>query len=110
MVEEKTTGRYAGEVGFADFKREIEPSLKGMPEIGWVLASSMHGRGYGTEAVRAAIAWGDENFGTRPMACIADPENTASLRIAVKFGFREHRRTTYRGDPTIMFIREPGGR
>src|ERR1700690_4516974 len=77
LGEEKATGRFAGEVGFPDFKGEIEPSLKAMPEIGWVLASSMHGKGYGTEAVRAVIAWGDENFGARRMACIADPENTA---------------------------------
>ena len=35
---EKSTGRYVGDVGFADFKREIEPSLKGVPEIGWVSA------------------------------------------------------------------------
>ncbi len=109
LVEEKATGRFVGEVGFGDFKREIEPSLKGLPEIGWVLASTMHGKGYGTEAVRAAIAWGDAHFGSRRMACIADPENTASLRIAAKFGFREFVRTTYLGDPTVMFMREPGG-
>jgi RimJ/RimL family protein N-acetyltransferase len=110
LVEEKATGRFLGEVGFADFKREIEPSLKGVPEIGWVLVSSAHGKGYGTEAVRAALAWGDGHFGSARIACIADPENTASLRIAAKFGFREVARTTYKGDPTIMFRREPGGR
>ena len=33
---EKGSGRWIGDVGFADFKREIEPSLKGVPEIGWV--------------------------------------------------------------------------
>jgi RimJ/RimL family protein N-acetyltransferase len=109
LVEEKATGRFVGEVGFGDYKREIEPPLNGMPEIGWVLASAMHGKGYGTEAVRAALAWGDANFGSRRVACIADPENAASLRIAEKFGFREFVRTTYLGDPTIMFIREPGG-
>jgi RimJ/RimL family protein N-acetyltransferase len=109
LVEEKATGRFAGEVGFGEFKREIEPSLKGMPEIGWVLASSMHGKGYATEAVRAALAWGDAHFGSSRTACIVDPENGASLRIAAKFGYREVLRTTYMSDPTIMFIREPGG-
>ena len=28
LVEEKATGRFVGEVGFGDFKREIEPSIK----------------------------------------------------------------------------------
>jgi RimJ/RimL family protein N-acetyltransferase len=109
LVEEKATGRFVGEVGFGDYKREIEPPLNGMPEIGWVLASSMHGKGYATDAVRAALAWGDANFGSVHTACIVDPENLASLRLAAKFGYRELQRTTYLGNPTIMFTREPGG-
>ena len=108
-VEEKAAGRFVGEVGFADFRRVIEPSMDGMPEIGWVLSSAVHGKGYATEAVGAALAWGDANFGSRRTVCIVDPENTASLRLAAKFGYREIARTTYLGDPTIMFTREPGG-
>jgi RimJ/RimL family protein N-acetyltransferase len=109
LVEERARGRFVGEVGFADVKREIEPPLKGMPEIGWVLASSMHGKGYGTEAVRAALAWGDANFGSSRTTCIVSPGNSASLRLAAKFNYRERQRTAYGGDPTIVFIREPGG-
>jgi len=109
LVEERASGYFVGEVGFAEVKRDIEPPLKGMPEIGWVLASAMHGRGYGTQAVRAALAWGDANFGSSRTACIVAPENIASLRLAAKFNYRERQRTTYQGDPTIMFIREPGG-
>ena len=105
-VEDKATGQFVGEVGFADYKREIEPPLTGMPELGWVMTPARHGQGYGTEAVGAAVAWGDAHFGSRRMCCIAAPENTASLRLAAKFGFREVLRTTYLGDPTIMFIRE----
>jgi RimJ/RimL family protein N-acetyltransferase len=105
-VEDKTTGQFVGEVGFGDYKREIEPPLTGMPELGWVLSPAWHAKGYGSEAVGAAVAWGDAHFGNRRMCCIAAPENTASLRLAAKFGFREAVRTTYLGDPTIMFIRE----
>ena len=109
LVEERATGGFIGAVEFADVKREIAPSLKGIPEIGWVIASPMHGKGYGTEAVRAALAWGDANFGSSRTACIVAPENAASLRLAAKFGYRERQRTTYMGDPTIMFTRKPGG-
>jgi len=105
VVTEKHGGRFLGEVGFADFRREIEPSLDGTPEMGWVLAPDSQGRGYATEAVRAAIAWGDEHFGGRRMACIIAPENEASLRVAEKCGFREWQHTTYKGNPTIMFVR-----
>jgi hypothetical protein len=41
-VEEKATGDFIGEIGFADYKRDLQPSLNGMPEIGWVLASPAH--------------------------------------------------------------------
>src|SRR5688500_3429452 len=44
-VEEKATGRFIGEVGFADFKRGLDPSIEGVPELGWVLAPHAHGKG-----------------------------------------------------------------
>jgi RimJ/RimL family protein N-acetyltransferase len=106
VAEEKATGNFVGEIGFADYQRDIEPSLKGVPEIGWVLASSAHGRGYATEAVRAAVAWGDLHFQTGRTACIIAPENVASIRVAVKCGYREFARTTYKGHPTVMFVRD----
>ncbi len=105
VVTDKATGRFLGEVGFADFRREIEPSLDGVPEIGWVLAPHSHGRGYATEAVRAAIAWGEGHFGPIRTACIIAPENGPSIRVAEKTGYREVRRTDYKGNPTIMFMR-----
>jgi RimJ/RimL family protein N-acetyltransferase len=105
-AEEKATGNFAGELGFADYKREVEPSLKGVPEIGWVLASHAHGKGYATEAVRAIVAWGDAHFQTPHTACIIAPENLASIRVAVKCGYRELQPATYKGKPTMMFIRD----
>jgi RimJ/RimL family protein N-acetyltransferase len=105
VVEEKATGNFAGEVGFADYKRNIEPPLN-VPEIGWVLASQFHGKGYATEAVRAAIAWGDGYFKSRT-TCIIHPANLASIRVAEKCGYGEFQRTLYHGHPTIMLVREP---
>jgi RimJ/RimL family protein N-acetyltransferase len=106
VAEEKATGSFVGEVGFADYKRDLTPSLKGVPEIGWVLASSAHGRGYATEAVRAAVEWGDRNFHTDRTACIIAPENLASIRVAEKCGYRKSQVATYKGHPTLMFVRE----
>ena len=104
-IEEKATREFIGELGFADFKRDIKPSLEGTPELGWVLASRMHGKGYATEAVRAALAWGDEHFGPARTACIIHPENLASIRVAEKCGYREFQRATYKGHETILFER-----
>src|SRR5229473_5109567 len=107
VAEEKASGNFVGEIGFADYKRDLEPSLKGVPEIGWVLGSQAHGRGYATEAVRAVVAWGDAHFLPARTACIIAPENLASIRVAVKCGYREFQLTTYKGQPTMMFVREP---
>src|SRR5215467_10459093 len=102
IVEEKATRRFAGEVGFSDWKREMKPSLQGLPELGWVLASRVHGQGYATEAARAAIQWADSHFGKRAlssgseggensiapevrsacMTCIIHPEHVRSIRVA----------------------------
>ncbi len=106
VVEETATGDFVGELGFADFRRDIEPALDGTPEIGWVLASQAHGKGYATEAVRAAVAWGDSHFGAVRTACIIAPENRASVRVAEKCGFRLLQATSYRSEPTLMFTRQ----
>ena len=107
VTEEKATGNFVGEIGFADYKRDIQPSLKGVPEIGWVLAAQAHRKGYATEAVRVVTAWGDAHFGPVRTTCIIAPENAASIRVAVKCGYQEFQRTTYHGHPALMFAREP---
>jgi RimJ/RimL family protein N-acetyltransferase len=104
-IEEKDTGDFVGELGFADYKRDIEPSLNGVPELGWALSSKMHGKGYATEAVQAAIAWGDAHFGAARTVCLIHPENLASIRVAEKCGYRELQRTTYKSHPTVIFAR-----
>jgi RimJ/RimL family protein N-acetyltransferase len=107
VAEEKATGNFVGELGFADYKRDLVPSLKGIPEIGWAFVAPAHGKGYATEAVRGVVAWGDQHFGSARTACIINPGNVASIRVAEKCGYRELQPTTYKGQPTIMFVREP---
>ena len=108
VVREKGTGRFVGEVGLADFRRQIEPPFNGAPEAGWVLAPWAQGRGLATEAVRAVLAWGGVHLGGRTV-CMIDPANLASIRVAQKCGYKEFARTTYKGEPTILFSAELGG-
>jgi RimJ/RimL family protein N-acetyltransferase len=105
VICDRTTNGFVGEVGFADFKRELEPSISETPEIGWALAPAAHGKGLATEAVRAALQWGDDHFGKRPTVCLIDPSNAASLRVASKCGYQERARMTYKNSPTILFER-----
>jgi len=104
-VYERASGRFAGDVGFADFHRDIEPSINGMPEMGWVLDPWCHGRGYAGEAVRAGLEWSDGVLGARETCCIIAPENEPSIHLALKMGFEEAARTTYKDGETIIYNR-----
>jgi len=104
-IEEKATGRFVGEAGFHDLKRDMEPSIEGIPEAGWALAPEVHGAGLATEVVGRVLAWGEETFGRVKTVCIIDPENTASLNVAGKVGYREVLRTTYHDAPTVLLER-----
>jgi RimJ/RimL family protein N-acetyltransferase len=105
VIEEKASGRFVGEVGLGDFMRDLNPPLGAVPEAGWVLAPWAHRRGFATEAVRAALKWGASHLGASRTVCIISPENVPSLRVAEKCGYREFRRTTYKGQPTILLER-----
>jgi RimJ/RimL family protein N-acetyltransferase len=87
-VEEKTSGRYVGELGFADFKRDIVPSIEGLPELGWALLPQFHGKGYASEALRTAVAWSDHHFTQRRTVCIIHRDNQRSFRVAEKLGYK----------------------
>jgi RimJ/RimL family protein N-acetyltransferase len=104
-VERLQDGLYLGQVGFADFKRDITPSLEGLPEMGWIFAPHGQGQGYAAEAVAAALAWADQSLAHEQIVAIIAPENTPSIRLALKAGFREAEHTTYKGDPTLIFRR-----
>jgi len=87
-VEEKNSGCFVGELGFADFKREIVPSIEGVPELGWALIPQFHGKGYATEALGAAVAWGDHHLAQRRTVCIIHRDNQRSFRVAEKLGYK----------------------
>jgi RimJ/RimL family protein N-acetyltransferase len=86
-VECKSTQRYIGELGFADFRRQFDPSIEGIPEIGWALCSDAHGYGYATEALRRVIEWGDLHLDVPRTVCIIHSANLPSLRLARKLGY-----------------------
>ncbi len=104
-VEEKSTGQYIGEMGFADFKRDMEPSISGYPELGWVLASKFHGQGYALEALQSIVKWGETNLKSERFVCIISPENLKSISIAKKLGFKLSSETNYNNQPTWIFDR-----
>jgi RimJ/RimL family protein N-acetyltransferase len=104
-LQDRETGQFIGEAGFHDLHRVITPSLEGTMETGWALSPLAHGRGLATEAVSAALRWGDQQFPALKKTCIIDIANVASLRVAAKLHFKETRRTTYHGAQVILMER-----
>ncbi len=105
-IEDRQSGAFLGEAGFADFKRDIDGWVDGTPEMGWVLATHSHGRGIASEVVAAALNWADGNLNAAKTTCIIAPDHGASIRVAVKGGFVQTRESTYHGDPTLVFERD----
>jgi RimJ/RimL family protein N-acetyltransferase len=104
-VYDKASGRFVGDVGFADFHRAFEPSIEGVPEMGWVLDPWCHGRGYASEAVNAALRWGSASLDASEFACIIDPANAPSRNVAAKAGFAQVAETIYKDAPILVFRR-----
>ena len=104
LVEESESGRFVGEVGLANFRRDIKPGFGDSPEAGWVLTPSAHGKGYATEAMRAVFAWAGDR-GTERCVCIIDPKNAASAKVAEKCGFAPFAQTDFMGTPVVLMER-----
>ena len=104
-VTGKETGAFLGEVGFADFKRDMTPSLDGVPESGWVIATAAHGRGLATEAVARIHLWADAERDWSKTACIFDPDHTASHNVARKIGYEVSGKADFGGLPTLVMHR-----
>ncbi|WP_224701833.1 GNAT family N-acetyltransferase [Devosia aquimaris] len=104
LVTDRTTGALVGEVGLADFQRDITAAFGDTPEAGWVLLPQYHGKGLAREALQALLDWADLNHPRT--VCMIDPANMPSLALAGRLGYAEYARATYKDHPTILFERK----
>lgn len=79
-LEERASGALAGRVGL--FYPEGWPE----PEIGWTLFEGFEGRGYATEAARAARAHAYDALGWTTAISVIDPANAPSEAVARRLG------------------------
>ena len=108
VAERIEDGAYLGQVGFADFKRDMTPSIENIPEMGWIFAPQVQGQGFAHEAVAAALGWADEALPGREIVAIIDHQNFRSIRLAEKAGFGSREEAVYRGEPILLLRRSAG--
>jgi RimJ/RimL family protein N-acetyltransferase len=105
LAELKSSGEIVGQLGFADFKREMEPSIEGEPEFGYVFSPKVHGQGIAFEGCTALLDWADANLRAASYPAIIAPGNAASIRLAERLGFERQPDGTYRGETVGIFRR-----
>ncbi|HEX7081725.1 MAG TPA: GNAT family N-acetyltransferase [Gammaproteobacteria bacterium] len=81
-VEEKATGQWVGRVG--PWYPEGWPA----PEIGWTLSPDHWGKGYATEAARAAVAYAFDTLEWPSVVHVILPGNARSIAVAERLGSR----------------------
>lgn len=104
-IRERATGRFVGEIGLAEFGRDITPSVAGWPEAGWVLAPWAHGQGFAREAAEAVFTWADGALPAERTVCLIDPDNAPSLALAAKLGFARFAAARYKGRDSVLLER-----
>ena len=94
-LELRDSGEFIGFTGLSDpeFPPEVMPAV----EIGWRLARAHWGKGYATEAARAALAFGLEDRALPAIVSIFQAGNDGSRRIIENLGMERDRLTI---DPT----------
>lgn len=83
-VERLDDGQFLGFVGLA--RPSFEASFMPCVEVGWRLARPFWGRGYATEAARAALRHGFETLGLAEIVSFTAVPNLASQRVMQKLG------------------------
>jgi len=104
-IRDSATDAFLGEIGLADFKRDMTPSFGSSPECGWALLPSAQGKGLAAEALGATLRWADAKLAAPRIVCMIDPANTRSMRLARRFGFNPNGMAVYRGAQSAVFER-----
>ncbi len=96
-VEERASGSFVGRVGLH--------FPEGWPEreLAWTLAREYWGRGFASEAARAALTYAFNTLEWQRVISLIDPDNHRSIRLAERLGERFDREVTLRGHRLLVY-------
>ena len=98
-LEERASGSLVGRAGL--WQPEGWPGL----EVGWLLGRPFWGRGYATEAGRAAIGHAFGELGATKVISLIRPDNHPSVRVAQRLGESFERAIDLHGAPALVYAR-----
>src|ERR1700712_5962529 len=98
VVEEKSSGQFAGRVG-----PWRPPGWPGF-EVGWGIAKEFRGKGYAVEAARASIDWVFATFETDEIIHCIVLVNQPSQAVAQRLGARKDREIDLFGQPAEIWV------
>jgi len=83
-LEERSSGEFLGFTGLhaPSFDAHFTPAV----EVGWRLARGAWGRGYASEAARAAVAYAFGELGLDEIVSFTVPDNTRSRAVMERIG------------------------
>ena len=96
-LESKETGEFLGRAGFHN-----PPGWPGF-ELGWVLGRQHWGRGYASEAARAALAHAFDGLGKQRVISLIRHGNARSIRVAEAIGERLAGEAELLGSKALVF-------
>lgn len=96
-VERKEDGELVGRVGFLD-----PPGWPGF-ELGWIVGREHWGKGYATEAARAALDYAFEVLKRDRVISVIREGNERSVRVAEKLGERYVRDIELLGSKALVY-------
>lgn len=111
-VVERAGGRVIGEVGAGFFRRGVDPMPDSVPEASWLFSSDVGGRGLAFEAMTGLLRWLAQATSHDRVACLVEPVNLPSLKLAETLGLRQIKDLSYRGWPFVLLAspaRPPAG-
>lgn len=91
------TGSFVGRAGLLN--------LYGWPgiEVCWALAPEHTGKGYATEAAKAAVDWAFENKITDRLISLIHPYNVKSIAVAERIGETFKEQIAFKGNPANVY-------
>jgi ribosomal-protein-alanine N-acetyltransferase len=95
-VEDKATGAFIGQCGLYPIEG-IGPEI----EIAYHYIKASWGKGYGTEAATAVLAYAFGTIGLDRVIALVMPENLGSCRVVEKAGKQFEGTATYYGIPNL---------